>query len=112
MRPPVERLEDGSYKVNGVVVFSCGCGGVGAKANQVLVGAGVDPKSVTIVTTSSNLNSKEFIKQSGLAEAEPSLRRNKHAVLYNSNTHKFINILNSKRDKNILSNIYRVVNGS
>lgn len=108
----VELLPDGTYQPTGVVVLSCGCGGIGAEINRTLLNAGVDPRSITIITTTSNLNAKKFIRQSGLDQAERSLRTGKYAVLYNPDNKKFINILHTNKDKQILSNIYKVVNGT
>lgn len=91
------------------VVYCCGCGGIKDTVNRILTSAGVDPKTVDIVVDSSNTAVKTYLKTSGLIEAEPALKRSKHAVLYNPTTHKFINLLSGKKDK--LSNVYLVAQG-
>jgi len=105
----IERMQDGGYKVNSPVVFSCGCGGNGALISSLLSAAGVP--NVPTVNTPNNLNARNFIKSSGLLAAEPSLGRGKHAVLFNPSNGLFINLLGGKKtDRNILKKIYTVVN--
>lgn len=104
----IVKNNDGTYFINSPVVFSCGCGGISSIVNGILSSAGAP--GVPIVLTSSNVLAQGFVKWSGLKEAEPSLKKGRHAVLYNPRTTKFVNLL-AKDNKNLLANVYTVARG-
>lgn len=106
---PIERLADGTFKINGPIAFTCGCGGVGTQVKTLLRNAGVD--WVNVVSTPTNNNARWFIRSSGLSEAEPSLKKSKFAVLYHPTTGKYINLLGVEKSNSILANIYSVSSG-
>jgi hypothetical protein len=106
---PIQKNADGTYTLNGPMVFSCGCGDTSVKVRDLLKNAGVP--WVPLISTPNNNNARSFVKSSGLAEAEPSLLKGKHAVLFHPVTEKYINLLNVPKSEYILSNIYNVASG-
>lgn len=109
MSSVVEKLPDGTVRINEVVVFSCGCGDVVPQARNMLRMAGVP--DVAIVTTSLNRKVKDYIKSIGLNVRVPSLNKGRHSVLYNPFTGQFIDLLNSPQTEIVSQNIFKVVRG-
>lgn len=105
----IQKNADNTYTINSPVVFSCGCGDTSVRVRDLLKNAGVP--WVPLINTPNNNNARSFVKSSGLAEAEPSLLKGKHAVLFHPETKKFINLLNVPKNEQILANIYNVSNG-
>lgn len=106
MKNIIERLADGSVRMNDVAVFTCGCGGVVPEARSLLRMAGVG--NVEFVTTSGNTKVKRFIRSVGLDMRVPSLRRGRHSVLYNPFTGQYIDLLNAPRNGSVYENIFKV----
>lgn len=105
----VTRLEDGTYKINQSVVFSCGCANVVPEARNKLRMSGV--ADIPIVLTSNNTKVKKYIRQIGLDNLVPSLKKGTHSVLYNPDTGKYINLLKSPKTDEVYSNIFNVARG-
>lgn len=105
----VERLPDGSFQINQVVIFSCGCGSVVPDArNKVRMAGAAD---VPIVMTSTNNKAMQYIKQIGLDQQVPSLRKSQHSVLYNPHTGQYVDLLKSPQTQQVYENIFNVVRG-
>lgn len=89
------------------VVFSCGCGNTTPKVRRKLQDAGV--ANVPVINTNSNSRTRQYIKQVGLDKVASSLKRSKHAVLFNPSTGRYLDILNAPQTPQLLNNIRRVV---
>lgn len=103
----LERLEDGTYRLNSSVVFHCGCGGIAGKARRIVQSAGCD---VPMVMTTTNNNARLYIKQELLENHITALRKSRHMVLYNPFNKQYINLLEAKENQELRDNIFKVVN--
>lgn len=99
---------NGTLIANETFVVSCGCGGLVPQMKRLVKQAGVD---VPFLNSSISADVRRYIKQIGLNDRVPSLRKSKHAVIYNPHTEKFIDLLNAPNNKYVLENIRRLVNG-
>lgn len=103
----ITRLQDGTWTAERPFVITCGCGSIVPDAKSIMRQAQVD---VPFVVSASNWTVKEYIKQMGLDQRVPSLARNKHAVLYNPSTTRYINLMEAPHNETTYNNIRRVVN--
>ena len=105
----IDVLPDGMYRLKGAVVFSCGCSNVVPEAKNKLRMAGVP--DVPLIMTTSNPNAKKYLRQIGLNKLVPSLNKSTHSVLYNPDTGRYVNLLDSPKTAQVYENIYKVARG-
>jgi len=105
----VNQLSDGTFEMNTVVVFSCGCANVVPEARTKLRLAGV--ADIPFLMTNTNPKIKKYIRQIGLDMLVPSLGRSTHSVLYNPFTGKYVDLLKAPKTSQVFENIYKVAVG-
>lgn len=105
----VSRNEDGTFSAEDPFIVTCGCGSVVPSAKRIAMRAGIP--EIPMIVSSSNPIVKGYLKQIGLDEIIPSLKKNKHAVLYNPRTHQFVDMLGVPENDTVLNNLYKVAHG-
>jgi hypothetical protein len=99
----VERLADGSLRMNRVAVFTCGCAGTVPETKQLLRLAGVP--EIPMVVNTTNQKVRKFIQQVGLDSRLPAINKGKHSILYNPFTRQYIDLFKVQPTETVLSNI-------
>lgn len=105
----VTRNEDGTFSAENPFIVTCGCGSVVPSAKRLASRAGLT--NIPMIVSSSNPIVKGYLKQIGLDEVVTSLKKNKHAVLYNPRTHKYVDMLGVPESDEIIKNLYEVAYG-
>lgn len=105
----VGRHQDGTFYSNQVFVVTCGCGGIVPDTRRKIEAAGVE--KIPFIISTDDRNVKGFLKQIGLTEKIPSLKKSKHAVIYNPNNGLYIDLMQAAPSRELYDNIYRVVYG-
>lgn len=103
----ITREQDGTYVAHQTFLVTCGCGSVTPDARSMLRMSGCG--DVPLLTSSGNPTVKAYIHQIKLDEKVRSLKKSKHAVLYNPGTGKYINLLEAPLNAETYENIRKVV---